>query len=152
MATVELQLATEGDTTPEPGAFENWVAAALRGANSSDDKEVCIRVVDKSESQQLNQQYRNIAKPTNVLSFTCELPEEVDLPLLGDLVICREVVEQEAKEQNKSLESHWAHMVVHGTLHLLGYDHIENDEAEAMESLETDILTALGYPAPYDNL
>ncbi len=144
MATVELQLATEGDATPEPSAFENWVAAALRGANSSDDKEVCIRVVDKSESQQLNQQYRNIAKPTNVLSFTCELPEEVDLPLLGDLVICREVVEQEAKEQNKSLESHWAHMVVHGTLHLLGYDHIENDEAEAMESLETDILTALG--------
>lgn len=151
MTTVDLQVATEGDDIPEPSHFTHWAQAALRAAKVDEEKEISIRIVDESESQQLNHQYRNKNKATNVLSFSCELPEEVDLPLLGDLVICNDVVKQEAQEQNKPLESHWAHMVVHGTLHLLGYDHIDPAEADTMENLETHILTTLGYPAPYDN-
>ena len=88
-------------------------------------------------------------KPTNVLSFPFEAPPGIELPLLGDLIICRQVVEQEAEEQGKTVEAHWAHMVVHGTLHLLGYDHIEDEEAEEMEALEAEIMLALGYPDPY---
>ncbi|WP_288791436.1 rRNA maturation RNase YbeY, partial [uncultured Enterobacter sp.] len=97
----------------------------------------------------LNLTYRGKDKPTNVLSFPFEAPPGIEMPLLGDLIICRQVVEQEAKEQQKPLEAHWAHMVVHGSLHLLGYDHIEDDEAEEMESLETEIMLALGYEDPY---
>ena len=84
-----------------------------------------------------------------MVSFPFECPDEVELPLLGDLVICRQVVEREATEQGKPLEAHWAHMVVHGCLHLLGYDHIEDDEAEEMESLETEIMLSLGFADPY---
>ena len=151
MTTVDLQVATGGDDIPEPSHFTHWTQAALRAAKVDEEKEISIRIVDENESQQLNHQYRNKNTPTNVLSFSCELPEEVNLPLLGDLVICSDVVKQEAQEQNKPLESHWAHMVVHGTLHLLGYDHIDPAEADTMENLETHILTTLGYPAPYDN-
>jgi len=103
----------------------------------------------EGESRELNHTYRGKDKPTNVLSFPFEAPPGIELPLLGDLIICRQVVEQEAQEQEKTLEAHWAHMVIHGSLHLLGYDHIEDDEAEEMESLETEIMLALGYPDPY---
>src|SRR5690606_12322097 len=102
------------------------------------------------ESQALNLLYRGKDKPTNVLSFPCELPAGVDLPVLGDLVICQPVVNLEAAEQNKASEAHWAHMVIHGTLHLLGYDHEDDEEARVMESLETQLLTQLGYPRPYE--
>ena len=105
--------------------------------------------VDEAESHELNLTYRGKDKPTNVLSFPFEAPPGIEMPLLGDLIICRQVVEQEAKEQQKPLEAHWAHMVVHGSLHLLGYDHIEDNEAEEMESLETEIMLALGYEDPY---
>ncbi|EEP91625.1 metalloprotease [Yersinia kristensenii ATCC 33638] len=111
--------------------------------------EVTIRVVDEAESHELNLTYRGKDKPTNVLSFPFEAPPEIELPLLGDLIICRQVVEQEAVEQEKALLAHWAHMVVHGSLHLLGYDHIVDDEAEEMESIETEIMQNLGYPDPY---
>jgi len=93
--------------------------------------------------------YRGKDRPTNVLSFPFECPDEVELLLLGDLVICRQVVEREAIEQEKPLMAHWAHMIVHGSLHLLGYDHIEDDEAEEMESLETEIMQGLGFADPY---
>ncbi|MEY0159662.1 rRNA maturation RNase YbeY, partial [Providencia manganoxydans] len=106
--------------------------------------EVTIRIVDEAESHELNLTYRGKDRPTNVLSFPFEAPPEVELPLLGDLIICRQVVEKEADEQNKTVEEHWAHMVIHGCLHLLGYDHIEDDEAEEMEGLETEILQKLG--------
>ena len=108
-----------------------------------------VRIVDEAESHALNLNYRGKDRPTNVLSFPFECPDEVELPLLGDLVICRQVVEREAQEQDKPLMAHWAHMVVHGSLHLLGYDHIEDDEAEEMESLETQIMTELGFADPY---
>jgi probable rRNA maturation factor len=97
----------------------------------------------------LNLTYRGKDKPTNVLSFPFEAPPQVELPLLGDLVICRQVVEREANEQNVPLDAHWAHMVVHGCLHLLGYDHILDDEAEEMEALEADIMQSMGYADPY---
>ncbi|MFL0795902.1 MAG: rRNA maturation RNase YbeY [Cellvibrionaceae bacterium] len=149
MLTLDLQVATEATDIPTPEDFQRWSTAALQ--KQQEGTELSIRIVDDEESRQLNHQYRDKDKPTNVLSFPADIPPEVELPLLGDLVICAPVVQQEAKEQNKTLEAHWAHMVVHGTLHLQGYDHIEDAEAEVMEQLETDILTTMGYAPPYEN-
>ncbi|MEQ4622701.1 rRNA maturation RNase YbeY [Providencia vermicola] len=145
---LDLQLACEETTDlPSEVLFQRWLEAVLPKFQAQ--SEVTIRIVDEEESHHLNLTYRGKDKPTNVLSFPFESPPEVELPLLGDLIICRQVVEQEAIEQQKSAEEHWAHMVVHGCLHLLGYDHIEDDEAEEMESLETEILAELGYADPY---
>ncbi|ELX8380858.1 rRNA maturation RNase YbeY [Providencia vermicola] len=145
---LDLQLACEETTDlPSEALFQRWLEAVLPKFQAQ--SEVTIRIVDEEESHHLNLTYRGKDKPTNVLSFPFESPPEVELPLLGDLIICRQVVEQEAIEQQKSAEEHWAHMVVHGCLHLLGYDHIEDDEAEEMESLETEILAELGYADPY---
>lgn len=113
------------------------------------NEDMTIRVVDSNESQQLNHQYRGKDKPTNVLSFPSDLPEEIGINLLGDLVICAPVVAEEAKQQSKPLLAHWAHMVIHGTLHLQGYDHIEDDQAEAMEALEIKLLQGLNFANPY---
>ena len=145
---LDLQLACESEQgLPTEADFQRWLEAVL--PQFQPESEVTIRVVDKAESHELNHTYRGKDKPTNVLSFPFEAPPGIELPLLGDLIICRQVVEQEAREQDKALEAHWAHMVIHGSLHLLGYDHIEDDEAEEMESLETEIMLALGYPDPY---
>lgn len=145
---LDLQLACEsGQGLPTEADFQRWLEAVL--PQFQPESEVTIRVVDEAESHELNHTYRGKDKPTNVLSFPFEAPPGIELPLLGDLIICRQVVEQEAREQEKALEAHWAHMVIHGSLHLLGYDHIEDDEAEEMESLETEIMLALGYPDPY---
>lgn len=134
---------------PDKTDFQRWLDAAILPFIKT-ASEVTIRVVDSTESQQLNHTWRGKDKPTNVLSFTFEAPPGIDdFPLLGDLVICRQVVEQEALQQNKSLEAHWAHMVIHGCLHLLGYDHIQEDESIEMENIETEIMLALGYPDPY---
>lgn len=151
---IDLQVAYSGDfPAPSVESLQTWVNAALTAADfNGDEAELSVRLVDENESQDLNSQYRGKDKPTNVLSFPFErpqgLPADVELPL-GDLIICVAVVEREAVQQQKTSEAHWAHMLVHGTLHLLGFDHIEDDEAEAMESLETKILTALGYANPY---
>lgn len=145
---LDLQIACENpDGLPSEALFERWLAAVLPKFQAQ--SEVTIRIVDEAESHHLNLTYRGKDKPTNVLSFPFEAPPEIELPLLGDLIICRQVVEQEAIEQQKSAEEHWAHMVIHGCLHLLGYDHIEDDEAEEMEGLETEILQKLGYEDPY---
>ena len=132
--------------------FTHWVETALAFEAQTEDfpeTEMTIRIVDEEESQTLNREYRGKDYPTNVLSFPFEVPEGIELPLLGDLVICRQVMEREAKEQQISLASHWAHLAVHGTLHLLGYDHIEEAEAEEMEGLETQIMQKLGFEDPY---
>ncbi len=144
---LDLQQAYSGEI-PEQADFIKWAQGALveRGEKLT---EMSIRIVEKSESQQLNHEYRGKDKPTNVLSFPFENPPGLDLPLIGDLVICADVVKQEAAEQNKTLDAHWAHMVVHGCLHLLGYDHIEDDEAEVMETMEKRILLQLGFDDPY---
>ena len=143
---LQLACADENGLPAEP-AFQRWLEAAVTPFQP--ESEVTIRLVDEVESHKLNLTYRGKDKPTNVLSFPFEAPPGIELPLLGDLIICRQVVEQEAEEQGKTVEAHWAHMVVHGTLHLLGYDHIEDEEAEEMEALETEIMLALGYPDPY---
>lgn len=144
---LDLQIACEQeDGLPSEEDFQLWSNAALP---SEGEYEITIRLVDESESHELNLEYRGKDKPTNVLSFPFEVPEGIELPLLGDLVICRQVVELEAQEQQKPLSHHWAHMVIHGILHLRGYDHINEDEAEEMEALETKILESLSIPDPY---
>ncbi len=145
---LDLQIATESEQgLPAREEFQRWVNGVL--PKFKKESELTIRIVDKEESHELNFTYRHKDRPTNVLSFPFEVPEGLDMPLLGDLVICKEVVETEANEQKISVESHWAHMVVHGCLHLLGYDHIIDEEAEEMESLEAEIMQELGYPDPY---
>lgn len=141
-----LQNASSVTAIPDQAEFERWLKPVLR---SHPGAILTIRIVDDDESAALNLQYRHKNGPTNVLSFPAELPDEVDLPLLGDLVICAPLVETEAEAQNKSAEAHWAHLVIHGTLHLLGYDHLEEDEAEEMEALEIELLKSLGYANPY---
>jgi probable rRNA maturation factor len=145
---IDVQIATSDFEIPSDEQFRSWVVAALPPEQMA--SEITIRIVGTDESRALNAQYRHIDKPTNVLSFPSDLPPELQIPLLGDLVVCASVVEHEAREQQKSLTAHWAHMVVHGTLHLLGYDHEADAEADIMESLETRILTDLGFPAPYE--
>lgn len=145
---VDLQIATENiEGLPTEEQIVQWATAAVQP--EGDEVEMTVRIVDEAESHELNLTYRGKDRPTNVLSFPFECPDEVELPLLGDLVICRQVVEREAAEQEKPLMAHWAHMVVHGSLHLLGYDHIKDDEAEEMESLETQIMQGLGFDDPY---
>jgi len=130
---------------------KHYLSATIIAASEQirDEAELTIRIVDSEESQELNHQYRGKDKSTNVLSFPFQNPPGITLPLLGDLVVCKAVVEKEATEQQKPLISHWAHMTIHGTLHLLGFDHIEEDEAEAMESIETKLMIELGYSDPY---
>ena len=153
---VDIEVVSESTQVPDSADIERWISAALDNvfsdralADESNEAEISVYIVDEAESQTLNHQYRQQEKPTNVLSFPADIPEELGIPLLGDLVICAPVVEREAAEQGKTLAAHWAHMLVHGTLHLLGYDHIEDAEAEEMEALETKILGDLGFPAPY---
>jgi len=136
-------------TLPTEAQLTLWATTALQGRTGFSEPELTIRLTDDEESQALNSEYRGKDKPTNVLSFPFDAPPEVPLELLGDLVICVGVVEREAVEQGKTAEAHWAHMVIHGCLHLLGYDHIKDDEAEEMEALERDLLASLGYSDPY---
>lgn len=139
---VELEAISDAD-------FEQWVSGALTGRKT--EGEVCICIVSPEESQQLNNDYRGKDKPTNVLSFPFEAPPEIPVSLLGDLAICADVVASEAQEQGKPLRNHWAHMTIHGVLHLIGYDHIKDADAEAMEALEVEILASLDIPNPYEN-
>tara|TARA_R110002050_G_scaffold269917_2_gene412500 strand:- start:33731 stop:34195 length:465 start_codon:yes stop_codon:yes gene_type:complete len=147
MVTVDLQIAYEGQV-PDLALFQKWAEAALQ-EDVTEDCELSIRLVDVAESAELNMTYRAKSGPTNVLSFPFDSPIAMDPILLGDLVICVPVVEKEAVEQIKQLEHHWAHLVVHGCLHLLGYDHIEDDEAEEMEAFEIEILQTLAIDNPY---
>ena len=148
---VDLQFASEDKhNIPALVSMEKWIQSAIiAGASPKEEAELTVRIVDAEESQQLNGQYRNKHKPTNVLSFPFQNPPGITLPLLGDLVICKKIVENEAQEQDKTLLEHWAHMLIHGTLHLLGYDHINETDALEMESLETKLLIELGFNDPY---
>ncbi|SKB43378.1 rRNA maturation RNase YbeY [Luteibacter sp. 22Crub2.1] len=149
---VAVGYATARKGVPAPASFRRWVEAALKGARRRKGTELSIRIVDAEEGQSLNLQYRGKDYATNVLSFPVELPPGVDLPLIGDLVICAPVVTREAAEQGKKAADHWAHLTVHGTLHLLGYDHIDDAEAETMEALETRVLAGLGIADPYETV
>jgi probable rRNA maturation factor len=127
-----------------------WFSAALRPEITQ--AEVTLKIVDKQEGALLNQQYRQKLGPTNVLSFPYRVPGQPKNMLLGDLVICAALVKEEAMAQHKPEEAHWAHLVVHGALHLQGYDHIKKEEAELMERLEIQILQQLGFPSPYGDM
>ncbi|AWL11485.1 Endoribonuclease YbeY [Saliniradius amylolyticus] len=147
-AIIDLQVASEAADLPSEAQFQQWFSTTLKHLKR-DSGEITVRIVDEDESQQLNLNYRGKDKPTNVLSFPFEAPPGIELDLLGDLVICAAVVAREAEQQHKSLHHHWAHMTVHGILHLLGYDHMEEDEAEQMESVEIAILNQLAIDDPY---
>lgn len=144
---LDLQNASSGYEIPAQSLLKLWVRAAIGTQRSQ--AEISLRIVDEAEMIELNGRYRDKPQPTNVLSFPADLPPELKLPHLGDIVICAAVVEREAHAQHKAVVDHWAHMLIHGTLHLLGFDHIEPDEAEAMESLEIDILKTLNIANPY---
>ena len=148
MLELDLQIASQAAALPSAAQFRAWCELTLRQRTA--DSELTIRLVDEAEGRELNRTYRQRDYATNVLSFPADVPDEMlDIPLLGDLVICVPVVEREAGEQDKSLEAHWAHLVMHGCLHLLGYDHIEDAEAEEMEALERTLLAEQGHPDPY---
>jgi probable rRNA maturation factor len=145
---VDVQIACEAKDLPEREQFRAWARAAV--GSMRDDAELTIRIVDEAEIEHLNSTYRKKPGATNVLSFPFEAAPEVDMPLLGDIVICAPVVRREACEQSKSVNAHWAHMVVHGTLHLLGFDHEKKREAQEMEAMEARILADLGFDNPYE--
>ena len=148
--TLDYQLADGIANAPHEEAVHTWIVTTLDYLQQNDKAvELTVRVVAKEEAQQLNHEFRGKDYATNVLSFPFSSPVELPVTLLGDLVICQTVVEHEAKEQQKSAIDHWTHMVIHGTLHLLGYDHIEDNEAEEMEQIERNILARLKITDPY---
>ena len=153
-AELEVQRATTLASVPDNDQFQLWVDAALDG--KSNQFSLSIRIVDETEAQSFNRDYRNKDYATNVLSFPAELPEGLPTVIrqsqMGDLLICAQVVAHEATEQRRSETDHWAHLTIHGVLHLLGYDHEQADEADVMESLETEILAKLGISDPYQDL
>lgn len=147
---LELQIASQVQTLPHPSQFREWVSATLWGR--VDTGEMVIRIVDEEEGKELNEQYRHKEGATNVLSFPYEPTPGIASRYLGDIVICAPVVQEEADKYNKSILGHWAHMVVHGTLHLIGYDHELEDEALEMKRVETKILVTLGFLPPYGEM
>jgi probable rRNA maturation factor len=154
---LELQAACEVASLPDADDIRGWIEAAIHSAHAADGRgyDIVVRVVDERESRELNSRYRQMNKPTNVLAFPAAAPEDLPgLPArsrrtLGDLAICGTVVEREAREQGKAPAGHWGHLLVHGTLHLLGYDHRTPAEAREMESLEARILADRGFADPY---
>lgn len=146
--TIELSVSDDVNNLnlPSEKNFQHWAQSSYAG---NDEVVASLQIVSSDEMQDLNKDYRGKNKPTNVLSFPMEVPVEVGINILGDLALCHEVIKSEAKEQGKSAEAHWAHMVVHGMLHLQGYDHIEDDEANVMEAKEIEIMNGLGFENPY---
>jgi probable rRNA maturation factor len=149
---IDVQRAADEDSTPDDAFVAGWVTRAIEAARDSGDCEVSVRIVDAAEIQALNRDYRGKDRPTNVLSFpagdVAGLPDDEVSPL-GDIVVCASVVRDESVAQGKAVADHWAHMLVHGVLHLFGYDHQSDQEAEAMEALEIEILGAHGIGDPY---
>jgi probable rRNA maturation factor len=150
--SADVQVASDAAGIPASEALQDWVERTLRAADPRRDAEVSVRIVDEPEMRVLNRQYRDQDRPTNVLAFPAGDDGFVppgEVPLLGDVVVCAGVVAREAQEQGKPLEHHWAHMLVHGTLHLLGYDHMSEEQAETMEALERRVLEGFGIADPY---
>ena len=148
---VDLDIQREVEGLPKDQELVKWVKEVLT-LEQHGDTELTIRFVSEEESAELNNQYRNKQNSTNILSFPFEMPDEVELNLLGDLIVCSDIVKREAAEQQKEELAHWVHMIVHGTLHLLGYDHLTDAEANVMEAKEIKILSQLGYSDPYREL
>jgi len=142
---LDVQIVSKQTGIPDVAEFEYWAKAVPSNVETN----VCLRIVDEPEARTLNNQYRHINKATNVLSFPAEIPFQVDINLLGDIVICAPVVDFEVRQQSKQLSAHWAHLLVHGILHLQGYNHEDDEAADEMESLEIEILQKLNIPNPY---
>ena len=147
--SIDIQMACPSEEAPDEDSIKRWASAAIR--DERDNSQLNLRIVDEQESADFNQQYRGKTGATNVLSFPFDAVAPEPLPILGDLVVCAPVVNREASEQQKTSEAHWAHIIVHGVLHLLGYDHIDDSDAAQMEALETSILLELNFPAPYES-
>ena len=146
---IDIQRACSLKSIPSDEKFQHWSEATIKGRTTA--TALNIRIVEEREITALNSQYRGTKKSTNILSFPFDAVTPEPMPILGDIVICAPLVVREAQEQNKSIESHWAHLVVHGILHLLGYDHHRDNDAKIMETLESEILTKMNYPSPYEN-
>jgi probable rRNA maturation factor len=144
---LDLQIVCEFEGLPSQSQIELWANQAL--ISFKEHAELTVRIADEIESKELNSQYRGKESPTNVLSFPFEAPPGIDLPLIGDLIICPQIVKQESIEQEKTFHAHFAHMVIHGCLHLIGFDHINEKDAEEMETLEKTFLSELGISDPY---
>ena len=144
---VTVQFAGDWPGLPGEQDINRWVEAAL---DERHDAELTVRVVDRAESRRLNRTFRGKDRATNVLSFPSDLPAAIELPLLGDIVVCAPLVAEEATAQGKPMAAHWAHLVIHGVLHLLGYDHQDEEEAGRMEALEISLLAGFGIADPYD--
>jgi probable rRNA maturation factor len=149
MLLVDVQRASDHPGVPDDASLRRWAGAAASGAALLGAAQLSVRIVDLAEGVALNAAYRGKAGPTNVLSFAFDAPEHTQPPLLGDVVLCAPVVAREAAEQGKPLAAHYAHLVVHGVLHLMGYDHEAETDAEIMESRERRILAGLGFDDPY---
>jgi probable rRNA maturation factor len=147
--TVSEKIESADDEVPEPASLQSWAASAYLIETPA---VASVLVTTADEIQLLNKQYRDKDKPTNVLSFPMQTPDEVDISLLGDIILCASVINYEAAQQAKPVASHWAHMLVHGMLHLQGYDHVENNEAEEMEQVEISIMKKLGFANPYKSI
>jgi probable rRNA maturation factor len=145
-AEIDVQVATVFSPLPAESELCLWAQTALRDLTEAD---LTLRLVDSEESHKLNSRFRGKSQPTNVLSFPAELPPGLDIPLLGDVVICAPLVNEEAAVQGKSLQAHFAHLVIHGVLHLQGYDHQDDQQAAEMEALEVELLNSLGFANPY---
>lgn len=150
--TLDIQRAFKNLESPSDDEMAQWLSHCLQAQGSAEkDVEISLRIVETDEIQALNLQYRGKDKPTNVLSFPTDFPEELAIPLLGDIVICAKILVDEACEQNKPLKAHWAHILIHGLLHLQGHDHINDTDAQIMESLECEYMQQLGFNNPYEN-
>ena len=143
---LEVQRATAFEPVPDDRQFARWVQAALGGDAAA---ELTLRIVGEEEGRRLNRRYRGKDTATNVLSFPADLPPEIGLPLLGDIVLCAPLIAAEAADQRKPADAHWAHLTIHGVLHLLGHDHLAAEQAEQMEALEIAMLESLGIANPY---
>ena len=150
MNNVEIQIIFTSPEQPSEAQIQLWIDTALTDIQR--DTEIVVRIVDEQESAELNETYRHKQGATNILSFPVEIPEGIDLNLFGDLVICAPVLEKEAQQQGKILAHHWAHIIIHGVLHLLGYDHLDDEQAEEMESKEITLLQKLNIPNPYEQV
>jgi probable rRNA maturation factor len=142
---LDVQIVSQETGIPDVENFERWA----KSVPTNTETNVCLRIVDEPEAKALNNKFRHIDKATNVLSFPAEIPSHVEMKFLGDIVICAPVVDDEVQQQGKQLSAHWAHLLVHGILHLQGYDHEDDRAADEMESLEIEVLQKLNIPNPY---